>query len=185
MKNFKILVATESEKLALIPEEYWDDTIITGMGFRNVIRSISGLLKKDKKILENRFINIGFAGSIHGKIGDLYEVEYCETIGKHIYYNLQDGSDIVKLLPKLHHLKKANCYTAFDFVTAVDENSIKVLNDNAVIFDMELAAILSFNSNANAYKIVSDNLEEDSYKDALKASYVENIRNIINQHFAS
>ena len=55
-----ILVASEEEKKALIPEEYHKRVILIGMGFRNVIRNLRTSLIEDKTLLNTMFINVGY-----------------------------------------------------------------------------------------------------------------------------
>ena len=40
MNNLTILVATEDEKRALIPTEYYDNVFITGIGIINIIKTL-------------------------------------------------------------------------------------------------------------------------------------------------
>jgi len=182
MNNIIILVATEDEKKALIPHSYQDYVIITGIGYRNVIKTLSALLKSDK-IFDSLFINIGYAGSNHGEIGTVYEVEHSETVGNHIYYDYQNSQDCQNLKTPCNLRNKANCFTATDFVAEVDQNTVKFNKNknNTIIYDMELAAISAFNENTIAYKIVSDHLEEMVYKTSLKNNYHQEIQEILDK----
>ena len=97
MNNLTILVATEDEKRALIPPEYYDNVFITGIGIINIIKTL-----KDTKF-DGTIINIGYAGATSNiKVGEVCFVNnsYCyrniynnlDSIDPNAFYLIQGGN---------------------------------------------------------------------------------------------
>ena len=88
MNNLTILVATEDEKRALIPTEYYDNVFITGIGIINIIKTL-----KDTKF-DGTIINIGYAGATSNiKVG-----EVCFVNNSYCYRNIYNDCYSIKIV---------------------------------------------------------------------------------------
>ena len=151
MNNLTILVATEDEKRALIPTEYYDNVFITGIGIINIIKTL-----KDTKF-DGTIINIGYAGATSNiKVG-----EVCFVNNSYCYRNIYNNLDSIKVNTlEVQGVKCVSCATSMDFVADSKHTN--------TLFDMELRAILEFYNDCYSIKIVSDNGCMEDYDNALK-----------------
>lgn len=135
-----IVVATADEIriLDLLPHLPHLPIIVTGVGGTNVINAL------EKVSRDAEIINVGFAGSVDLKKGEIYQVRESRLHHKVPF------SEKTYLLPQ----GEVSCLTSTDFVTK---------GKPGVLFDMELAFICSMGfKSVVSYKMVSDhcNLEE-------------------------
>lgn len=153
MKTY-IVIATNEEKLLLdqlVPNHYKYELIVTGVGGLNVYESLSKIKKN------SRIINIGYAGSNYGKIGDVYQVKGVQLFHPNCKfdsprYELSTDDSI--------SFKKIECFTAGDFV--INAGFLK----KKAVFDMELAFICAMGfKEVISYKVVSDNLNVSQYEE--------------------
>lgn len=160
--DFIICVATNEEKEALVPKEYWDYTIITGIGIGNVLKSLHAINKFNIK----NIINIGYAGAKGIEKGTTCFVDICLTYQEH---DLNQFSYLLTL-PKTK-LPIYNCYTSTDFVT-----SSKL--EEPFLVDMELLAYTALPLYANVYSIkcVSDNMNLDDYNNSLQKDFTGDVK---------
>ena len=153
MNNLTILVATEDEKRALIPTEYYDNVFITGIGIINIIKTL-----KDTK----------FDGTII-KVG-----EVCFVNNSYCYRNIYNNLDSIKVNTlEVQGVKCVSCATSMDFVADSKHTN--------TLFDMELRAILEFYNDCYSIKIVSDNGCMEDYDNALSHDYKHIIKEIIDK----
>ena len=143
MNNLTILVATEDEKRALIPTEYYDNVFITGIGIINIIKTL-----KDTKF-DGTIINIGYAGATSNiKVG-----EVCFVNNSYCYRNIYNNLDSIKVNTlEVQGVKCVSCATSMDFV--VDSKHTNTL------FDMELRDTIEMMNSAD-------------YKERFKAEYYQ------------
>lgn len=159
--KIKILVATVDEMKSLVPVKYYENTIITGIGIINVLKTIRECISPDDIV-----INIGFAGSRGIKVGTVCQVGVCKAYQEssieqgHNYFNTID------YYPTYH------LYTTTDFM-----NSSNL--EETFLVDMELAAYSVLNNKTYSFKVVSDNFKRSDYNDSLKDDYTEEIDKII------
>ena len=143
MNNLTILVATEDEKRALIPTEYYDNVFITGIGIINIIKTL-----KDTKF-DGTIINIGYAGATSNiKVG-----EVCFVNNSYCYRNIYNNLDSIKVNTlEVQGVKCVSCATSMDFV--VDSKHTNTL------FDMELRDTVEMMNSAD-------------YRERFKAEYYQ------------
>ena len=164
MNNLTILVATEDEKRALIPPEYYDNVFITGIGIINIIKTL-----KDTKF-DGTIINIGYADATSNiKVG-----EVCFVNNSYCYRNIYNNLDSIKVNTlEVQGVKCVSCATSMDFVADSKHTN--------TLFDMELRAILEFYNDCYSIKIVSDNGCMEDYDNALSHDYKHIIKEIIDK----
>lgn len=156
--EYIITVATQQEKISLIPVEYWHHVVITGIGMYNTIRTLRDYNNLDK------IINIGFAGAKDLPIGTVHKVASCQP------YHIND-LDLggIELSPT-----GMPCYTATDFITQSDIQG-------PFLIDMELLAHTVCKCPTVSYKVVSDNMSMDDYDNALQSDYTDEIRKVLQE----
>lgn len=164
MNNLTILVATEDEKKSLIPNEYYDNVFITGIGFTNVIKTLKNTN------FSGTVINIGYAGATSNiKVG-----EVCFVNNSYCYRNIYNNLDSIEVNTlEVQGVKCIPCATSIDFVVGSKLDN--------TLFDMELRAILEFYKNCYSIKIVSDNGCMEDYDNALSKDYKHIIKEIIDK----
>ena len=161
MNKLTILVATEDEKKSLIPEEYKDNVLITGIGVSKVIESL-----KDTK-LTGTIINIGYAGASN----DINVGTICSITSSYCYRTIYKNTDLINInYIKDENIINTTCATSIDFI---ENNTLK-----NTLFDMELRAIVSFYKNTYSLKIVSDNGSMNDYDNALNKDYKKILKEI-------
>jgi len=166
MNKLTILVATEDEKKSLIPEEYKDNVLITGIGVSKVIESL-----KDTK-LTGTIINIGYAGASN----DINVGTICSITSSYCYRTIYKNTDLINInCIKDENIINTTCATSIDFI---ENNTLK-----NTLFDMELRAIVSFYKNTYSLKIVSDNGSMNDYDNALNKDYKKILKEILDKHF--
>ena len=142
--NQYIVVATPDEIRLLehLPEIIRHlPIIVTGVGGTNVITAL------DKLSRDSEIINVGYAGSVDLKKGEIYQVRECRLHHKVPFsentYILRQG--------------QVPCYTSTDFVTE---------GPSGVLFDMELAFICAMGFKyVLSYKMVSDHCNLKEYEE--------------------
>ena len=131
--------------------------LITGEGRSNVIRTIAEKLINGYIEFDDRIINVGYVGAYGFKKGDIV----CINEVQHLI-----PSKTIKELPiKFNLLTKfqpAECFTSDNFVDADD---IDPWMPEKFVCDMELYYIALMFPNVISYKIVSDTLNYDEYKE--------------------
>lgn len=167
-----ITVASEAEKKALVPEEYQDKVVITGMGMINTLNVLSTCMEAYELIRngDEPIINIGYVGSNCLQVGTV-----CSPRRVKMYqltsHELVPTSD--RPLNHFEGVPNLTCYTAHDFVS---EDKL----EDECIFDMELAAYTII-PNVYSIKVVSDNLNIDNYYEALKDNYHDEVRELLHR----
>lgn len=146
-----ILVADKQEANNLkIPKELKNDVkiiIFDGWGDTAVIKKLSRMFLNHEFSKNDKFFNIGYAGSNEFPIGSVVVVG---TVAK------ENPSHTVKEpAVKLDKESKAKCYSSLDFVESTKHTGI---------FDMELYTLATFFPKIKSVKIVSDNLNYHEYK---------------------
>jgi len=153
MKTY-IVIATNEEKLLLdqiIPNHYKYELIVTGVGGLNVYEKLKDLKKS------SRIINLGYAGSNYGKIGDIYQVK-----GVQLFHPNCKFESPTYELTTTGDFKKVYCFTSSDFV--INAGFLK----KKAVFDMELAFICAMGfKEVISYKVVSDNLNVSQYEETV------------------
>ena len=157
----KILVATVDEMKALIPEKYYKDVIITGIGILNVLKTI-----REKVSPMDLIVNVGYAGSKGIPVGSVCQVKYCKPYQVN---NIDEGSFEFNTLP---NYATTNLYTSTDFLTSSE------LDENFLV-DMEGLAYSILDNKKYSIKIVSDNLNLEDYGTALDEDYTQKIGKIL------
>lgn len=163
---YVILVAMEKEAQYInCPNA---KVIVTGIGLNNVVRTLSRALIEKKISEDDVFINVGYAGSSCFNIGDIVAVNQVrrlkpsQTVEENTYSIFFSGDYIDKVAP---------CYTADDFY----EGSRAI-----PLVDMELFYIRAFFKHLIAFKIVSDNLKANEYKEFNPRRAWATMNNILN-----
>lgn len=138
--------------------------LITGEGRSNVIKTLAKRIKDGTIESSDRVINVGYVGGYGFKSGDTIKigsVEHfipSETIKeKSIYLDGKYTKD-----SKINYFNEY-CYTADNFV---DADSVGPWMPDKFVCDMELYYIALMFPNVISYKIVSDTLDYDEYKQA-------------------
>ena len=156
-----ITVATKEEKEALIPKKYWDRTVVTGIGIMNTIMTLKNME------VDDIVVNVGYAGAKDIPIGTICMVSECEPYQVH---------DLPQANAPLYEarlgLPSYVCYTATDFI----EYSSK---PGPFLVDMELVGHIVLKVPTMSIKIVSDDMNMNSYNEALKKEYTEEIESIL------
>ena len=157
-----ITVATEAEKKALIPKQYWGKVIVTGIGIMNTIMSL-------KYVDEDLIVNVGYAGAKDIPIGTVCMVSECEP------YQVHDlpQSNAPMYEPNIN-IPSYICYTATDFI----EYSSK---PGPFLVDMELIGHIVTKSPVISIKIVSDDMNMKSYEEALNKDYAKEVEAILKE----
>lgn len=145
LKSFNLWADEDDEHLLLI----------TGPGINNVIKSLSRMIYMNVLSPCVNVVNIGYAGAKGLNVGDVEEVKSCHCL------EFPTKADVgLENRIKLSN-EGVDCYTSFDFVEKAEGIEGKAL------FDMELAYIARFLcgcSTLRSVKIVSDNLDYESFK---------------------
>ena len=153
----KYLVVATTDELQRAYEYFGDDfakeyqTIITGVGGVNVVKSLKDLPK------ESEILNFGFAGSNKIEKGQVCVVVNCHVNTGNVEYRTP-AFELDFNHEKAYYV---DCYTSGDFVT-----STKLTKP--VVFDMELAYICALGfDKISSIKIVSDNLNYEEYEESV------------------
>lgn len=168
-----ILVANEDEAKHILPiltENKNAQIIVIGEGRSNVLRNISEKLKDGTICPEDNIINIGYVGANGYKKSDVVHVKNVKHLfpSKTIYEPVLTLKTINTSYPIVH------CYTADNFVNKEDID----IKDSCII-DMELYYIALMFPNVISFKIVSDELNYEDYKEANFEDAWEKARKII------
>ena len=151
----KICVATVQEADALISDKYKDNVVITGIGIINTLEVLRKLNTKDDYV-----VNVGFAGAHNVPVGEIRPI-----INNKMYQESNiDGIGGQQLTTYMTDKRWGFCYTASDFLYNTNKK------EEEFLVDMELAAYTSLMCPVFAIKVVSDNLDEDSYNKALESN---------------
>ena len=129
--------------------------LITGVGKKNVNKTLKEYLKKSKNIEEAKFINIGIAGGVKGncKIGEMFFINKVFDDYLEVDYNIKTGNR-----PNISENR----------VTTVFEPILNNGQDREGLVDMEAYEICSILSGFNQLnkvtiiKIVSDFMDSDT-----------------------
>ena len=129
--------------------------LITGVGKKNVNKTLKEYLKKSKNIEEANFINIGIAGGVEGncKIGEMFFINKVFDDYLEVDYNIKTGNR-----PNISENR----------VTTVFEPILNNGQDREGLVDMEAYEICSILSDFNQLnkvtiiKIVSDFMDSDT-----------------------
>lgn len=157
----KILVATTDEMKALIPTKYYKDTIITGIGILNTLKTI-----REKVSPSDIIVNVGYAGSKGIPKGSVCQVKWCKPYQVN---NIDQGVFEFDVLP---NYLCSNLYTSTDFLTGSTL-------DEEFLVDMEGLAYSILDNKKYSIKIVSDNLNLEDYGTALDEDYTNKIGKIL------
>lgn len=122
--------------------------ILTGIGGVNTIKTISRLLQSTRFTDRDKFFNVGYCGTScrHLNIGDVCKVG-CSKVEKESAIAPEPE---IKLCDDTHV-----CFSANDFVTSSEHDGL---------FDMELYTLATVFPQIQSYKIISDKLDFDTYK---------------------
>ena len=157
----KICVATVQEANALIPDKYKDNVVITGIGIINTLETI-----RELNLIGDYVVNVGFAGAHNVPVGEIRPILW----NKMYQESNIDGIGSQPLTTYKTDKKFSFCYTASDFLYSTNKK------DAEFLVDMELAAYSSLLCPIYSIKVVSDNLDEDSYNKALESNYKDVIQ---------
>lgn len=164
IRDFIITVATDYEKKALIPEQYWSHVVITGIGMLHTIGTLKNQIQKS----EPQFvINIGYAGSKDVPVGTVCRVDECTAYMEHDIYT--GDMSLYEFETKSPSYK---CYTATDFIEGTKL-------EGPFLVDMELLAHSILDCPLASIKVVSDNMSMEDYDKALKDNYKSEINEIL------
>ena len=167
MNNYIICVATELEKKALVPEEYWDKTILTGIGIGNAMKAVKRI--NEERIPPKAIINIGYAGAKGIAKGTVCYADYCRT------YQVHDIEQLSFMLcTPITDIPYYDCYTSTDFV---ESSNI----EGPFLVDMELLAYSISNYDVFSIKVVSDNMDMNDYDNALKDDYTKEVKKALRE----
>jgi len=169
IKDYIITCATEEEKRALVPERFWCNVVITGIGFLDTIMTLKEHISdSDMFGYEPRFvINIGYAGAKDIPVGTICRVNKCSAYREH---DLDTGA------MQLYEFKTSApsylCYSATDFIEGSNL-------EGPFLVDMELLAHSILSCPLASIKIVSDNMSMDDYTSSLKSDYKDAVNEIL------
>ena len=152
--NYYKLVPNNSIGLQMYKNDLFT-ILITGVGKKNVNKTLKEYLKKTKNIEEAKFINIGIAGGVKGncKIGEMFFINKVFDDYLEVDYNIKIGN-------KLNILENR--------VTTVFEPILNNGQEREGLVDMEAYEICSVLSDLNQLnkvtiiKIVSDFMDSDT-----------------------
>lgn len=150
----ELVVIAQPEEISLVEQLGYENypILITGVGAINVINSLKNVNK------DTHIINIGYCGGSNINKGTVVQIKNVNTETEIADFN----EDSIKL--KVDYDKPyqyVRCFTSTDFVTKTEKQFIQC------VFDMELAFIASMFENTTAFKIVSDNLNYEEYKETV------------------
>ncbi len=175
-----ILTAMPSEaeflinKLSLNKKNYFYENneyrlFIIGIGVANVIENMSKIIKNNDIKINDKIINIGYAGSKGIKVGEIVSISDCQRFNPS--HTIEEKK--VNLIP-IKNFKITSCLTNDDFVEEDDEH-------NNIAYDMELFYIAKFFENPiSSLKIISDNLDYKSYENFQATECWNNIIEYLN-----
>ena len=152
--NYYKLVPNNSIGLQMYKNDLFT-ILITGVGKKNVNKTLKEYLKKTKNIEEANFINIGIAGGVKGncKIGEMFFINKVFDDYLEVDYNIKTGNR-----PNISENR----------VTTVFEPILNNGQDREGLVDMEAYEICSILSDFNQLnkvtiiKIVSDFMDSDT-----------------------
>ena len=162
MKWIFVAMPKEAERISA-PEE---NIVITGIGAKNVIKTISNLIKDGRIKDGDSAVNVGYVGSAEFIVGDVVTID--ESV-KYIKPRLVE-EEMHRLIP--FPIKTSKCYTADDFCEKMPEKGV---------VDMELFYLASFFKNIKSIKIVSDNGRYDDYKENVKDVSWDKVNKILRE----
>lgn len=168
IRDYIITCATEEEKKALIPERYWCNVVITGIGFLDTIMKLRDEIHDGIDEYRPSFvINIGYAGAHKIPKGTVCRVDKCTAYREH---DIDTGA--MQLYQFDTKFPSYNCYSATDFI---EHTNI----DGPFLVDMELLAHSILKCTLASIKVVSDNMSMDDYDNALNDNYKEQVGEIL------
>ena len=146
--NYYKLIPSNSIGLQMYRNDLFT-MLITGVGKKNVNKTLKEYLKKTKNIEEAKFINIGIAGGVKGncKIGEMFFIDKVFDDYLEVNYNIKSGNR--------SNLLENRVTTVFEPIMNSDQ-------EREGLVDMEAYEICSVLSNFNhlnkvtIIKIVSD-----------------------------
>ena len=146
--NYYKLIPSNSIGLQMYRNDLFT-MLITGVGKKNVNKTLKEYLKKTKNIEEAKFINIGIAGGVKGncKIGEMFFIDKVFDDYLEVNYNIKSGNR--------SNLSENRVTTVFEPIMNSDQ-------EREGLVDMEAYEICSVLSNFNhlnkvtIIKIVSD-----------------------------
>ena len=152
--NYYKLVPNNSIGLQMYKNDLFT-ILITGVGKKNVNKTLKEYLKKTKNIEEAKFINIGIAGGVKGncKIGEMFFINKVFDDYIEVNYNIKTGNR-----PNILESR----------VTTVFEPILNNGQEREGLVDMEAYEICSVLSDLNQLnkvtiiKIVSDFMDSDT-----------------------
>lgn len=133
----------EAEHIVTLPDT---KVIITGAGIFAVANTVTKLLLNNEISRQDKFFNIGYCGSNISPVGKIHKVAISASEEKSNYADYKD----IKLCDG-----DITCFTANNFVTKTEHSGI---------FDMELYALANMLPNLVSYKIVSDSLNLENFR---------------------
>lgn len=157
----KICVATVQEAEALIPDKYKDNVVTTGIGMINTLETL-----RDLNLIGDYVVNVGFAGGHNVPVGEVRPI----LNNKMYQENNIEGIGSQLLTTYMTDKRWGFCYTASDFLNKTNKN------EEEFFVDMELAAYSSLLCPVYSIKVVSDNLDLDSYNKSLEVNYKDVIQ---------
>lgn len=133
------------------------EVIQTGIGLCNTINTLSLKLATGQLCLEDRIINVGYAGSNKYEVGEIIAIDRVQRMKPSA--TVPENTYELKYYPLFHEIKN------FDYCLTVDD----FYNDNTFkeipAVDMELYYIKAMGfENVTSFKIISDNLNYCGYE---------------------
>ena len=153
--SIKIIVAMEKEAQFINPCLPNVEIIKTGIGLCNVVNTLALKLATGQMSLEDRIINVGYAGSNKYEVGEIVGVVETQRLCPSA--TVPENKYQLKIKP--HNLVRIYgcCYTADDFCNEIIKPIPAV--------DMELYYIKAMGfENVTSFKIISDNLNYIGYE---------------------
>ncbi len=157
MKTFILVANGDEARHVKSLENDSCQVIITGEGRTNVIRTLAEKLKDGTISGDYQIINIGYVGGTGLNVGDTVKIGRVSHLipstfikEKEIYINCSSTE-----------LVQTECFTSDNFV---QEDDIDLWMPDVFVCDMELYYIALFFPDVISYKIVSDKLNFDDYK---------------------
>lgn len=154
-----VLVANKDEAKHLINiENNVCKIIITGEGRSNVIKTLAEKIKDGTIEITDRVINVGYVGGYGFKKGDIVYINKVQHFIPSTYVKEEPIN-----FNLLTIFSPTECFTADNFV---DVNYVNPNMPKKFVCDMELYYIALMFPNVISYKIVSDELNYNDYKEA-------------------
>lgn len=146
-------MAKEAQYIKKLPNV---EVIITGIGLCHTINTLSLKLATGQLNLEDRIINVGYAGSNRHEVGDIISIESVQR--------LCPSATVPENVYKMKYCYSYNGITKPDVCLTADDFCNEIIKPIPAV-DMELYYIKAMGfENVTSFKIISDNLNYVGYE---------------------